>query len=115
MPKYFISTSEETLKGISAIKATQLGCGGSGNMTAFWWGVIAHPSNGEYALVIPDEECVLASAVYDAEGELVAPAETVKTLYVNPPDNPTVTITTDDLADHATLEAGGWFPIEEGV
>jgi hypothetical protein len=112
MPKYFISTSEETLKGISAIKATQMGCSG---VTSFWWGVIAHPSNGEYALVIPDEECVLASAVYDEEGELVTPAETVKTLYVNPPENPTVTITTEDLVDHATLEAGGWFPIEEGV
>ena len=113
--KYFISTSEETLKGISAIKATQLGCGGSGDMTAFWWGVIAHPSNRNYALVIGDEECTLASAVYDEEGVLVTPAETVKTLYVNPPENPTIIITTDDLTDHATLESDGWFPVGEGV
>jgi hypothetical protein len=115
MPKYFISTSQETLRGISAIKATQLGCGGSGEVTSFWWGVIAHPSNDEYALVIPDEECALASAVYDEEGVLVTPAETVKTLYVNPPNNPTVIITTNDLVDHATLESDGWFSVEEDL
>lgn len=108
--KYYITTPE-LAKGISAIKATQLGCGGSGDMTAFWWAIIAHPSNGQSAICFTEDECTLASAVYDEEGEIVTPAETVKTLYVNPPEAPSITITTDDLDDHATLEAGGWFVV----
>lgn len=109
MPKYFIAPSKEIAKGVSAIKAEQMGCAGTGDTTSFWWGVIPHPNNGGYALVIPDEECVLAEAILDENGDVITPAETVKTIYKNPPDAPTLTITTDDLVDYATLEAAGWF------
>ena len=103
--KYYITTPE-LAQGISAIKARQMGCSG---MTSFWWDIIEHPVNNQSAICFTEDECTLASAVYDEEGEIVIPAETVKTMYVNPPEAPSITITTDDLDDHATLEVGGWF------
>ena len=107
--KYYITTPE-LAQGISAIKAQQMGCTGA---TSFWWGVITHPSNGQSAICFTDKECTLADAVYDERGELVSPAETVKTLYANPPESPSLTITTNDLDDYDTLELGGWFSVGE--
>jgi hypothetical protein len=88
--KYYI-TQQELAQGISAIKAQQMGCTG---VTAFWWGVVKRPILNEGALAIPDEETELA------EGE------TIKTLY----ENADFIITTNDLVEHAVLEAEGWFP-----
>lgn len=107
--QYYITTPE-LAKGISAIKAQQMGCLGT---TAFWWGIINHPTNGKSAIVFSDDECVLADALYDEQGNLITPAETVKILYKNPPEAPTVTITTNDLKDYAFLNAAGWFPVIE--
>ena len=105
MPRYYISSPETTL-GISAVKAQQMGCKG---VTSFWWSVIAHPTSGEYALSIPDEELILDSAVYDEEGVLVTPAETVKVLY----SNGNVQITTNGLNTEAYMNSNGWFPAED--
>jgi hypothetical protein len=99
--KYYI-TQQELAQGISAIKAQQMGCTG---VTAFWWGVIKRPILNEAALAIPDEETVLAPAIYNEENELFTPAETVKTLY----ENGDFIITTDDLVSHDVLESEGWF------
>ena len=104
--KYYITTPE-LAKGISAIKALQMGCNGA---TSFWWNIINHPTNGTSAICFSDDECVLAPAIYDENGTLITPAETVKTLYKNPPETPTVTITTTDLKSHAFMETAGWFP-----
>jgi hypothetical protein len=87
--KYYI-TQQELARGISAIKAQQMGCNG---ITAFWWNVVKRPILNEAALAIPDEETELA------EGE------TVKTLY----ENADFIITTDDLVGHSVLESEGWF------
>jgi hypothetical protein len=95
--KYYI-TMPEIAKGASAIKAEQMGCSG---VTSFWWNVINHPTNGQAAICFSDEECALN------------PPETVKILYKNPPDAPTLTITTNDLSTHAFLDAAGWFPAPE--
>jgi len=88
--KYCIR-EEEIARGISAIKAQQMGCIG---VTAFWWSVIKRPILNEAALVIPEEETELA------EGE------TFKTLY----ENGNFIVTTSDLIGHDALESEGWFP-----
>ena len=110
--QYYITTPE-LAKGISAIKASQMGCGGNGDTTSFWWAIINHPTNGQSAISFTDDECVLAPAIYNENGVLVTLAETVKTLYKNPPESPTVTITTNDLKNYAFLDAAGWFPVIE--
>lgn len=103
----FYVTTPEIAKGCSAIKAKQLGCSGG---TAFWWMVIDHPTENLSAIVFTDEEVALAGEVLDENGNVLYPAETVKVLYRNPPDEPIMVITTDDLIDKATMIANGWFP-----
>ena len=100
--KYYITTPE-LAKGISAIKAQQMGCSG---VTAFWWNVTAHPTSGESAIVFLDADCVLNPAVYDEEGVLITPAEAVKVLYTSD----TTEITTNNLKDNNYMVSNGWFP-----
>lgn len=93
--KYYITTPE-LAEGISRIKAIQMGCEG---ITNFWWSV-THKANNVSYLSFTDEE--------SQPNEDGSP----KVLYKNPPDNPVLIITTDDLTDFAYLVASG---IEEAV
>jgi hypothetical protein len=43
------------------------------------------------------------------------PAQTVKTIYKNPPDAPTVTITTDDLVSELPADWVGAMGTEEQI
>lgn len=105
MLKYYV-TSPETALGVSALKAQEQGCTG---VTCFWWSVINHATNGKSAIVFQDEECALNPDVYDEEGVLITPAETVKVLY----SNGNVQITTNDLNTEAYMNSNGWFPVKD--
>jgi hypothetical protein len=78
--KYYITTPE-IAQGISAIEAQKRGCQG---VTAFWWSIINHPTNGQSALIFTD---------------LVNP------LY----ENGNTKIFESDLKDQAYMESQGWF------
>jgi len=114
--KYYITTPE-LAQGISAIKAQQQGCTG---VTAFWWAITTNANGTQSALCISDEEAALSPGVEeytDEEGNVVpaVPAQTVKTIYKNPPDAPTVTITTDDLVSELPADWVGAMGTEEQI
>ncbi len=86
-------------------------------MTSFWWPITTHANGTQAALCISDDEAALSPAIDESinpfTGEAVpaVPAQTVKTIYKNPPDAPTVTITTDDLVSELPV---GWVVDSQG-
>jgi hypothetical protein len=78
-------------------------------VTSFWWPITTNSNGTQAALCISDDDAALAPGIpeyTDENGNVVpaVPAQTVKIIYKNPPDAPSVTITTDDLVSE--LPAG---------